>query len=95
MNRYPGMEYFHVRIVAQTFKVAGIESPAKVQMWFRPLEHCIFQLINAGFCVTTLSEPHPSLEQVAKDSWWRENFVRPLFMLIVATKTHGVTKPSM
>ena len=90
MNKYPGMEYFDVRAIEQTFKVAGAESPATVRMWFRPLEDYIFQLTKWVFYITTLSEPHPSPEQLANDLWWRENFVQPLFMLIVATKSHTV-----
>lgn len=90
IKTYPGLEYFQVRTIKQTFKVAGIESPAKVQMWFRPLEDYISQLTKSGFYITALSEPHPSSDQLAKDSWWRENFVRPLFMLIVATKGRPV-----
>jgi 2-polyprenyl-3-methyl-5-hydroxy-6-metoxy-1,4-benzoquinol methylase len=86
VKTYPGLEYFQVRTIEQTFKVAGIESPAKVRMWFRPLEDYISQLVTSGFHITTLSEPHPSPDQLAKDPWWRDNFVRPLFMLIVATK---------
>ena len=42
-------EYFHVRTVEQEFKVAGITSPAKVKMWFRPLEGYISQLRESGF----------------------------------------------
>ena len=90
MRTYPGLEYFQVRTIEQTFKVAGIESPAKVRMWFRPLEDYIAQLAQSGFYITVLREPHPSPDQLAKDPWWRENFVRPLFMLIVATKTQAV-----
>lgn len=84
---YPSPEeYFRVRTVEQEFKVAGITSPAKVRMWFRPLKDYVSQLCKAGFYITSLTEPHPSAEQLAADSWWRENMVRPLFMLIVAEK---------
>lgn len=81
-------EYFHLRTIEQQFKVAGITSPAKVAMWFRPLEDYVSQLHESGFYITSLSEPHPSAEQLAADSWWHDNFVRPLFMLIVAKKGH-------
>lgn len=79
-------EYFRTRTISQEFKVAGIVSPAKVTMWFRPLEEYVAELRRAGFCIDSLSEPHPSAEQRA-DPWWRENFVRPLFMLMVAHRT--------
>lgn len=79
-------DYFGVRQVRQPFLVAGIESPAEVTVWLRPLEAYASLLTSNGFVITGLSEPHPSPEQVAHDSWWAENFKRPLFLLIVATK---------
>ncbi|MGH3793654.1 MAG: class I SAM-dependent methyltransferase [Pseudonocardiaceae bacterium] len=87
MRSYPTPEeYFSVRTVEQEFKVAGIRSPAPVRMWLRPLEDYVSELGKAGFSITSLSEPHPSAEQLAADPWWRENFVRPLFLLIVAER---------
>lgn len=82
-------EYFRVRTVEQHFAVSGIVSPTPVKMWFRPLEEYVSELRKAGFFVTSLTEPHPSVEQLAGDPWWRENFRRPLFMLIVAEKRHA------
>lgn len=79
-------EYFQLRTIEQQFEVAGVTSPAKVAMWFRPLEDYVSQLHESGFHITSLSEPHPSIDQLTTDSWWRDNFVRPLFMLIVAKK---------
>lgn len=85
---YPApSEYFRARTVEQEFKVAGITSPAKVKMWFRPLEGYMSELRQSGFYITSLSEPHPSDEQLATEPWWRDNFTRPLFMLIVAVKS--------
>jgi hypothetical protein len=37
--------------------------------------------------VSGLTEPHPSDTQLAQSQWWRENFPRPLFLLITARKT--------
>lgn len=85
-GHYTPDEYFHVRTVEQHFDVAGKISPAPVKMWFRPLEEYVSELREAGFFITSLTEPHPSTEQLAADPWWRENFVRPLFLLIVAEK---------
>ncbi len=79
-------EYFRLRTIEQQFKVAGITSPAKVVMWFRPLEDYVSALHESGYYVTSLNEPHPSPDQLATDLWWRDNFVRPLFMLIIARK---------
>lgn len=80
----PVTTYFSDRHVDQTFKVAGIESPDEVHMRFRPLEFYTRCIIDAGFVLTRLDEPHPSDELLASDEWWRKNFVKPLFMLIAA-----------
>lgn len=79
-------DYFGVRIVEQQFQVAGITSPAKVKMWFRPLEAYIAALAETGFALTQLTEPHPSDDNMRSDPWWQANFKRPLFLLMVATK---------
>lgn len=79
-------DYFAVRAVRQPFVVAGVESPAEVTVWLRPLEEYARLLTDNGFVITGLSEPHPSPEMVAEDPWWSENFVRPLFLLLTATK---------
>lgn len=95
-HRYPTPdEYFRLRTIEQQFKVAGITSPAKVAMWFRPLEDYVSQLQESGFYITSLNEPHPSADQLADGSWWHENFVRPLFMLIVGRKGPGNRPRSM
>jgi 2-polyprenyl-3-methyl-5-hydroxy-6-metoxy-1,4-benzoquinol methylase len=80
--------YFSERRVDQTFKVAGIESPDEVHMRFRPLEFYARCITNAGFVISALEEPHPSVELLAADDWWRDNFVKPLFMLIAAELRH-------
>lgn len=79
-------DYFDVRIVEQQFQVSGITSPAKVKMWFRPLEAYTSALTDAGFTLTQLTEPHPSAADMRQDPWWQANFKRPLFLLMVATK---------
>jgi 2-polyprenyl-3-methyl-5-hydroxy-6-metoxy-1,4-benzoquinol methylase len=78
--------YFETRSVEQTFKVDGLTSPVANTAWFRPLEFYTEELCNVGFAITSLTEPHPSAEQVQTDPWWREGFTRPLFMLLVAQK---------
>jgi len=79
--------YFETRSVEQTFEVDGLTSPAANTAWFRPLEFYTEALCKSGFVITSLTEPHPSAEQVQADSWWRRGFTRPLFMLLVAQKT--------
>jgi 2-polyprenyl-3-methyl-5-hydroxy-6-metoxy-1,4-benzoquinol methylase len=78
--------YFGTRSVEQTFKVDGLTSPVANTAWFRPLEFYTEELCNAGFAITSLTEPRPSAEQVQTDPWWRTGFTRPLFMLLVAQK---------
>jgi 2-polyprenyl-3-methyl-5-hydroxy-6-metoxy-1,4-benzoquinol methylase len=81
----PVDRYFNTRNISQNFKVAGVSSPDKVHMNFRPLEYHTAAILQSGYVITHLSEPHPSPEQF-QDAWWRENFVKPLFMLIVAER---------
>jgi 2-polyprenyl-3-methyl-5-hydroxy-6-metoxy-1,4-benzoquinol methylase len=73
--------YFSVRTISQTFKVAGIISPGEARNVFRPLEQYTAAILDSGFVITGLTEPHPSPE-LFQDPWWRDNFKRPLFMLI-------------
>jgi 2-polyprenyl-3-methyl-5-hydroxy-6-metoxy-1,4-benzoquinol methylase len=83
-HSYAGMSasaYFITRVVAQQFKVAGINSPGEVKNTFRPLEQYTAAVFEAGFILTGLSEPHPTTEQ-SHDPWWQNNFNRPLFLLL-------------
>jgi ubiquinone/menaquinone biosynthesis C-methylase UbiE len=77
--------YFSARQIDQRFNVAGIESPGEVHMNFRPLEYYISLLTDSGYVVTHLSEPHPTPEQLRQE-WWRKNFVKPLFLLVVGKR---------
>ena len=76
--------YFETRSIEQVFEVDGLTSPVANTAWFRPLEFYTEELCNSGFAITSLTEPHPSPEQVQADSWWSRGFTRPLFMLLVA-----------
>jgi 2-polyprenyl-3-methyl-5-hydroxy-6-metoxy-1,4-benzoquinol methylase len=82
----PVRSYFRERHVDQTFVVAGHESPDEVHMNFRSLEFYSRAIIDAGFVITELSEPHPSEKVLDEDQWWRDNFSKPLFLLISAAK---------
>jgi ubiquinone/menaquinone biosynthesis C-methylase UbiE len=77
--------YFSARQIDQRFNVAGIESPGEVHMNFRPLEYYMSLLTDNGYVVTYLSEPHPTPEQLRQE-WWRKNFVKPLFLLVVGKR---------
>ena len=78
-------EYFTRRSVRLPFEVDGLTSPAAATSWVRPLESYTEALTRNGLAITQLTEPHPS-EQLASGQWWKENFPRPLFLLIVARK---------
>jgi hypothetical protein len=84
-GRLPVEVYFSTRQIDQKFKVAGIESPDELHMNFRPLEYYTSILTASGFATTHLSEPHPSAAQMQED-WWRTNFVKPLFLLLVGER---------
>jgi SAM-dependent methyltransferase len=81
--------YFETRSIEQAFEVDGLTSPVANTAWFRPLEFYTEELRKSGFAITSLTEPHPSPEQVRADGWWRKGFTRPLFMLLVAQKLSG------
>ncbi len=72
---------------AARIDVAGEVSPVPVVAWTRPLEDFVRAFAAAGLAITGIREPHPSEQQLRDDPWWAENFTRPLFMLITATRT--------
>ena len=76
--------YFETRSIEQVFEVDGLTSPVANTAWFRPLEFYTEELCKSGFAITSLTEPHPSPEQVQADRFWSKGFTRPLFMLLVA-----------
>jgi 2-polyprenyl-3-methyl-5-hydroxy-6-metoxy-1,4-benzoquinol methylase len=82
-------EYFTTRTFEQEFIVSDIVSPAKVKIWMRPLEEYVSLLTRNGLLVADMREPHPSLSEMESDPWWKEKFVRPLFLMIVAQKEDG------
>lgn len=79
-------EYFRVRGIEHEFQVAGIISPAPTTTWCRPLEDYVSALGAAGFAISELAEPRPTRDRFEESEWWRENFPRPLFMLLVGTR---------
>jgi 2-polyprenyl-3-methyl-5-hydroxy-6-metoxy-1,4-benzoquinol methylase len=83
-NGLVASSYFDTRSIEQTFEVDGLTSPVANTSWFRPLEYYAEQLRQAGFFMNSLTEPHPSPDQVRADPWWRNGFTRPLFILIEA-----------
>jgi len=82
----PVADYFASRVIEQRFEVDGLVSPDPTVTWVRPLEAYTDAITGSGLCITGLAEPHPSAAQLAASQWWRENFPRPLFLLITARK---------
>ncbi len=82
----PVADYFASRVIEQRFEVDGIVSPDPTVTWVRPLEAYTEAITGTGLCITGLAEPHPTDAQLAESQWWRENFPRPLFLLITARK---------
>ncbi len=83
----PVADYFAPRVIEQRFEVDGIVSPDPTVTWVRPLETYTKAITGSGLRITSLAEPHPSDAQLAESRWWRENFPRPLFLLITARKS--------
>ncbi len=77
--------YFATRRVEQRFNVSGLISPAPTVIWVRPLESYFRLLAEAGFCVDGLWEPRPA-QRLMSEAWWRENFRRPMFLLLRAAR---------
>lgn len=81
----PVAEYFGTRTIEERLTVAGLPSPDPFRITFHPLEQYVSAIVDGGYVITGLSEPHPTRTQMNND-WWRRNFVRPLFILIVAQR---------
>ncbi len=82
----PVADYFAAREIEQHFEVDGIVSPEPTTSWVRPLEAYTEAITGSGLYLTSLTEPHPSDAQLGASEWWRENFPRPLFLLITAAR---------
>ena len=79
--------YFRkVKIKKSYYLVSGIKSPAPYFYLHLPLSQWITTLRKNGFSIIEIREPHPPLSLIEKDKWWKENFQKPLFILIEATK---------
>lgn len=87
LGSIPVSAYFSERGVSQPFSVAGLDSPDKVHMNFRSLEFYFTAFAKAHLYVRRLNEPHPPLDVLQRDTWWRQNFRKPLFLLLEAEST--------
>jgi SAM-dependent methyltransferase len=82
----PIKAYFDMRQISVRLEVAGLGSPDLVHMTLYSLERYISMIVDSGYVITQVAEPHPTSEQL-DDGWWRANFVKPLFLLVVAERT--------
>lgn len=87
----PAAQYFSSRGIDQQFLVDGLESPAEVTSWLRPLEFYAGTLRDTGFVIADLREPHPSERMMRDDPWWREGFPTAMFMLLIAERRQALT----
>jgi ubiquinone/menaquinone biosynthesis C-methylase UbiE len=80
--------YFQkVKITRECFVVSGIRSPSPYSYLHLSLSEWIKTIIKAGFSIEAIKEPHPGLAVMERDAWWKENFQKPIFILIQAKKT--------
>ena len=87
-NSIIASSYFDTRSIEQAFEVDGLTSPVANTAWFRPLEFYTEELRKSGFVITSLTEPHPSREQVQAEDWWHKGFTRP-FVHAVGCRAMG------
>jgi 2-polyprenyl-3-methyl-5-hydroxy-6-metoxy-1,4-benzoquinol methylase len=79
--------YFQkTKIKKEYYLVSGIKSPSPYFYLHLPLSEWIEILTKNGFIINEIKEPHPPLKILKKDKWWKENFKKPLFILIKAVK---------
>lgn len=82
----PEFYFQKLKIKKPYYLVSGIKSPSSYSYLHLPLSEWIKLLNEAGFSIKSIAEPHPSLALIQKDRWWKENFKKPLFILIEAVK---------
>lgn len=81
------MYFQKIEIKKRPYLVSGIRSPAPYFYLHLSLSDWLKIIKNAGFSISQVKEPHPSLRLLKKSRWWRKNFDRPRFILIEAEKT--------
>ena len=82
----PEFYFQKLKIKKPYYLVSGIKSPSSYFYLHLPLSQWIKFLNETGFLVKSIAEPRPSLTFIQKDRWWKENFKKPLFILIEAVK---------
>lgn len=81
------LDYFKkLKIKKDYYLVSGIRSSYPYFYLHLPLSEWIKILIEAGFSIKNIEEPHPSFQLLKNNKWWQKNFKKPLFILIQASK---------
>lgn len=75
-----------VKIEKSSYLVSGIKSPSPYFCLHLPLSQWSKLLAETGFLIKKIEEPHLSKKLIKEDKWWKENFSKPLFILIKAVK---------
>lgn len=79
--------YFEkVKVEKGKYLVGGLFSPSPYFYLHLPLSKWIEFFEKNNFKILTIKEPHPPFLFLKKNKWWRENFSKPRFILIVAQK---------
>ena len=82
----PKFYFYNLKLKKPYYLVSGIKSPSSYFYLHLPLSKWIKLLNKAGFLIKSIAEPRPPLTLIQKDRWWKENFKKPLFILIEAIK---------
>jgi ubiquinone/menaquinone biosynthesis C-methylase UbiE len=86
-NKLFSLLYFQkTKIKKGKYLVGGILSPSPYFYLHLPLSKWLEILGKTGFSILKIKEPHPPLNLLKKNKWWKENFDRPRFILIEAKK---------
>lgn len=84
-NSQPEKYFSAGRIKKSHYLVSGIKSPSAYFYLHLPLSEWSKLLAKNGFIIKKIEEPRPS-PQLLKKKWWKDNFKKPLFILIEAIK---------
>lgn len=85
-NNFVSRYFQKIKVTRECFIVSGIRSPSSYFYLHLPLSQWIKLLTNAGFLIEAIKEPNPARGVMQKSKWWKENFKKPLFILIQAVK---------
>ncbi len=80
------LEYHRPRSREHWFVVSGLRAPEPVTRHDWSLADILGAATRAGLLLSSVTEPHPTEEQMETDPWWAANWDRPMFLLYTAVK---------